>query len=384
MKIRFGVTAPLDEGRWELPHIVERNFGTTETLEHAVWLQGDCGFELTGTGKIQAAGRDGDGHSLPAALDGESVMKPGIALRCATLTNEPALVWCEDRFAKPEERILIREPVTKERKKADKVIMVIDGSSSMAASKKWITKSIKDDDGLVMLLADDHARRVSREQLENYRFAGGRDNEPALREGIRMAKETGAPVVWIHGPQAVGLSQSEAIQQLLERGTTKPVIYEVEAVSGPNRLAEAIYRTGCLHRGPTLVEPERDFASFVSDLRMDGTENTWHWRRAPSSEGLAGAAVWDQLARSWAADAVENPTVVMTDAARAELAARYQMVTPFSGAVVLETQAQYDEFGLTPVDGDATPHVPNVPEPSTCLLVLLTATATLMMRKRQA
>ena len=48
----------------------------------------------------------------------------------------------------------------------------------------------------------------------------------------------------------------------------------------------------------------------------------------------------------------------MTDAARAELAARYQLVTPFSGAVVLETQAQYDEHGLTPADGDATPQDP--------------------------
>jgi hypothetical protein len=94
--------------------------------------------------------------------------------------------------------------------------------------------------------------------------------------------------------------------------------------------------------------------------------------------------VWDQLARAWAADAVENPTVVMTDAARAELAARYQMVTPFSGAVVLETQAQYDEFGLTPADGDATPHVPNVPEPSSSLLVILATAAALMRRKRQA
>ena len=88
-------------------------------------------------------------------------------------------------------------------------------------------------------------------ELESYRFTGGRDNEPALREGIRLAKETGAPVVWLHGPQAVGLSQSEAIQQLLERGTVRPVIYEVEAATGPNRLAEAIYRTGCLRRGPT-------------------------------------------------------------------------------------------------------------------------------------
>ena len=72
----------------------------------------------------------------------------------------------------------------------------------------------------------------------------------------------------------------------------------------------------------------------------------------------------------------------MTDAARAELAARYQMVTPFSGAVVLETQQQYDEHGLTPADGDATPKIPNVPEPSSGLLVILTIAAAMMRRRR--
>jgi hypothetical protein len=48
------------------------------------------------------------------------------------------------------------------------------------------------------------------------------------------------------------------------------------------------------------------------------------------------------------------------------------------------TQAQYDEHGLTPADGDATPKIPSVPEPSTGLLVLLTTAAALMRRKRAA
>jgi hypothetical protein len=58
------------------------------------------------------------------------------------------------------------------------------------------------------------------------------------------------------------------------------------------------------------------------------------------------------------------------------------MVTPFSGAVVLETQQQYDDHGLTPADGDATPHIPSVPEPSSSLLVMLAAAA-LLKRKRE-
>ena len=385
MKIRFGVTAPLDGTRWEMPRIVERNFGTSRSLEHAVWLQGGDGFKLTGSGKTHAAHRDGDGHSLAATLHGGAVAQAGIALETDPLPAEPTVVWCEDRFANAGERFLIREPVTVTRPGSEQTVVILDGSASLAEAKDWIVPAIAEaaDVGLSIILADDHARRVSLEELKSHRFSGGRDNEPALREGIRLAKESGAPVVWIHGPQAVGLSQSEAIQQLLERGTVRPVIHEIEAVAGPNRLAEKIFRSGCLRRGPSLKDPRENLARFLKELRLEQRKAAWHWRRAATSDGLPGSKVWDQLARFWAAAAVEDPTVVMTDAARAELAARYQMVTPFSGAVVLETRQQYDEHGLTPADGDATPKIPSVPEPSSSLLVMLAAAASLLRRKRE-
>jgi len=50
------------------------------------------------------------------------------------------------------------------------------------------------------------------------------------------------------------------------------------------------------------------------------------------------------------------------------LAAKYQLVTPVSGAVVLETKQQYDESRLTPVS-QAT--VPTVPEPHEWALILI-------------
>ncbi|MES2658117.1 MAG: VIT domain-containing protein [Verrucomicrobiota bacterium] len=386
MKIRFGVTAPLDGIRWEMPHVVERNFGIKEDLEHAVWWQGDRAFDLTGTGTPMNAARDGDGHSLAATLGGTSFMTAGFALNTAPLPAEPAVVWCEDRFAKPEERFLVREPVAITHPPAGQVVVVIDGSLSLAGAQDWITKSLgsQDEGKFQLILADDHARRVTLDELKQYRFSGGRNNEPALREGIRLSKESGSPVVWIHGPQAVGLSQPEALLQLLERGTVPPVIHEVEAVAGPNRLSEAIYRSGCLHRGPALVSPEKDFTRFLKELRTERRELSWNWKRAAAADGLTGNRVWDQLARLWAAASAEDPKNNLTDAARSELAARYQLVTPISGAVVLETQQQYDEHGLTPADGDATPKIPSVPEPSTGLLVILTTAAALMRRKRVA
>ena len=64
-------------------------------------------------------------------------------------------------------------------------------------------------------------------------------------------------------------------------------------------------------------------------------------------------------------------------------AAAHQLVTPLTGAVVLENQQQYAAAGLTPVD-PAT--VPTVPEPETWLLLftLMLALLGLAWRERQS
>jgi hypothetical protein len=385
MKIRLGVSAPLQQGRWELPYVVERNFGFTEPLENAVWLQGDCEFELSGAGKSQKSVQDGTGRSLVARLDPASLLVSGTAVCADSLPEAAALVWCEDPFAKPEERFLVREPTTEQRPAVSQVVVLIDGSAALAPAKDWIVKTLgsQQSGGVTMVLADDHARRVSLKELETYSFTGGRDNEPALRECLRLARESGGPIVWIHGPQAVGLSQSEALLQELERGAVRPVIHEIAAAAGPNRLVEAIYQTGCIQNIPTQHGPERDFAQLLTDLRTGYQAAAWTWKRAATLESNSGIKVWDHLARLWAASTAESMSSPLTDAGRAELAARYQLVTRFSGAVVLETQQQYDEHGLTPADGSATPKIPIVPEPSTNLLVLLTSAAALLRRRRE-
>lgn len=386
MKIRLGITAPLADGRWELPHVVERNFGLAQGLGHAVWMQGDRSFSLTNATGKSGSNADGGGQSLSAEIGDERLMEPGTVISMDLPPAEPPVVWCEDRFAKPEERILIREPVQATRHAAEKLVVVIDGSLSMAAARDWMLRALaaQNSQRLMVVLADDTGRKVTLKELGEYRFSGGRDNEAALREGIRLARETGAPVVWLHGPQAVKVSRGEALLQLLERGTKLPVIHDVEAVSGPNRLAEAIYQTGCIHRGPSLAEPERDFTRFLGDLMQERTETAWNWKRRAIADDSSGQKVWDQLARLWATRAAEDPAMIPADAARTELAALYQLVTPVSGAVVLETQQQYAEHGLTPADGSATPAIPSVPEPSTGMLVILTTTLALLRRKRTA
>ena len=83
----------------------------------------------------------------------------------------------------------------------------------------------------------------------------------------------------------------------------------------------------------------------------------------------------DHIARLWASDRVLE--LMRADpagnrAAAVALATQYRLVTPVSGAVVLETKQQYDESRLTPVS-QAT--VPTVPEPHEWALLLIACAA---------
>ncbi len=381
MKIRFGVTAPLQDGGWELPRIVERNFGAVAGLEHALWLQGDSDFTVTG-GKSFTAARDGEGRSLSITLPQAVIMDRGLMLKLAARgTGARPAVWCEDKFAKAEERYLIREPRRVKREAAAKVILVVDGSAPMAGWKEAAVAALGEN--VIAILADDAAVKVDAAALAEYRFTGGRDNEPALREAIRLSREHGgAPIVWLHGPQAAAVSRSERLLQLLERGSVKPVIHAVEAVPGPNRLVEVVYRAGIQTRGPKLSAGDTSLKAYLAELLHGAEEDGWVWRRAAIRDGLEGKEVWDQLARLWAAGAAENTRQPLGEAERSSLAARYQLVTSVSGAVVLETAAQYKQHGLEPVDPDAAPQVPNVPEPSAVMLVLVGTCAAFLRRVR--
>ena len=107
-------------------------------------------------------------------------------------------------------------------------------------------------------------------------------------------------------------------------------------------------------------------------------------RRQQGSATESIAAGSDHIARLWANERVlELMRNGSGDRAEAvALAARYRLVTPVSGAVVLENKQQYEAAQLKPVD-QAT--VPTVPEPHEWALIIIACAALtwLMWRHRQ-
>lgn len=394
MKVRLGITAPLalarmDEGCARLPQFLERNFSMAEGFTHAVWLEGaamTCALpQLAGT------------NTLQGRLSNAELASPGATVR---VPRDPAArhAWTRDVHA--EGPRLIRQTLRETPATAPSgLIVVVDGSRAMRAHLREVAAILgawPADQPLTVLVAADEVvtlgQRTARssdasalEGLAAWSAAGGQDNVPALREALELAgRQPGAVVLWLHAPVPVVLSSPEPLVQALQRNPHGTRLLSFQLGNGPDRILEQLDGLSKVAVVPRLGEAGADLKALLDGWR-DGARTLRLDREVVADEAAAradGAVEGTQhLARLWARDEVRRLTVArQTQEAVAE-AARQQLVTPVSGAVVLESQAQFDRAGLTPVDPQT---VPAIPEPSTAALFLLGGALLLAARRRTA
>jgi len=154
---------------------------------------------------------------------------------------------------------------------------------------------------------------------------------------------------------------------------------------GPNQLLEA------LERLPGMTPLRRN-----GSLQQDIAQRFAVWSPGSTEilvqrESLASSAILreratrtsEHLPRLWAAEQIHRWLEHGSEHERqqaSELALRYRLVTPVSGAVVLETASQYEEAGLTPVDKGS---VPTIPEPEEWMLMATSLILLLWLMRRQ-
>lgn len=199
--------------------------------------------------------------------------------------------------------------------------------------------------------------------------------------GTLAAARPGGVIVWVHEQQPVLLKPVDELRRGWERRAGVAPLVMVATANVPNRIAEELDGVAevstRLRRGDLQADIEGAFQELSGNqkplrLTRERVSAKDFTLRADDVETSA------HLARLWAKDAVEGLLQTAGDDAAREkatdeataLAVRYQLVTPVTGAVVLETKEQYEQAGLRPV---AAGTVPTIPEPETVLLMIVVA-----------
>ncbi len=403
MKLRLGVVAPLvltsaDTGCLRSPFFVERNFTIGDQFQHSLWVESSQPVEAP-AGKLKPEPGKPGVHALRGQLRDADLSAPVNTIRAHRPADRSSASTSGTR-ATTNQIILqaIRDkPVTP----PDRVILVVDGTKGLEVTYRAICAALvrlPADIDFALLLARDGCEEIiplqkgsadlyRRVALTKFHSPGGHDNVPALIRAGELAAEAKAPaIVWIHGPQPILLDSADELRQRFDRSANPPLLLEVEAQPGPNRILEKLDGLKSVRSLLRLGNLEDDLSRLFAG--WTGKLSILDYVREPAGSAAAidhqeGKAASAHLARLWAAEEVSRLCAARRFDDAVRLAARYQLVTPVSGAVVLETQAQYERAGLQAAPPES---VPTVPEPSAAhllLLALLVLAATHRARRRR-
>lgn len=390
-RIRLGITVPLelsadDRATLALPVIADRNFSIDGDLRHAVWVEGDGREAVADAGFVTIAGEGPKVRRRASFTDVElTTRRPRISL-----SRNPK---AESMSSGEVLQTILREP----REPAGSLFVVLDGSKRAELARKGFIAALdhipmgarvgfgiaSSTPALLPLSPWTPMRRAELvDLLDAQPFDGGEDNAGVLAAGLsQLEGEPRATLLWVHAPQGFDFNTHRAeLEQVMDRGTRMPELWLLPIEPGPNKI---LGDPRLFIRARTLAWSDdvgQDIGAALSDY-FD-PDARWTIRRVRgSSQGVpAGSAHVEKL---WALQEVEDlMTQRPVDRDRAiEIAAKYQLVTPVSGAVVLESDDQYRAAGLTPPDASA---VPTIPEPETWALLIIACLAFgWLWRKRQ-
>lgn len=349
MKFRIGFTAPLNvardgaSGTLDAPAIVERN------------------FKLTGVEPDLP-------QTLTLSLD------PPLAAVCQAqdTRTEPAMIVRQTAewgpSWRPEEVALVVDDSITMRPAADAIMSAIDHLPPGLNVTIW-----KSGDGVPEKVtsyktpADKNTGSILKRELGSAAYTGGRCSLATLIQAWDGLSTTApAVLIWLHGPQPYLTRSGDSLIQRLERAPKTKRFYTAQVVAGNCKISEALDGVGNIQ---TLAPAEiiKDPAAPLHRLFATWAEGAqeWHFKREVVAQAEAGDVreASDMLVRQWTADKVRSMLVSGAAVSRekaSELALRWDLVTPVSSAMVLETAQQYKDAGLEPVSAAS---VPTVPEP---------------------
>lgn len=407
MKIRVGITAPLmlddkAQAKFLFPRFVQRNFLIPEDLRHAFWVEAKT--PITSSFKAKTSGWEGQSSTtMHGRISDVELSTPESSLTIAR--GNVIDMWSKDPFG-PRDFVVQQSIQERAPLHMNRIVLVVDTSAPMGKSVFDIIEAVRtlpDDVDLKLVLTniegvDDNEQKkvidgsfAAGVALSSASFEGGADNSPALLHAWDLAasKPGNNAIVWVHGPQPLELYSVEELRQRWERRPYGPTLYSVQTRIGSDELEKKLDGVNELKSVPRTGTLSSDLQILFG--RLTGKIKTFEFVRTsrklnPEVELQDSLQTSDHLARLWANDEVARILAARDDSlndAATMLAVNYQLVTPVSGAVVLETAAQYRATGLQPVDAGT---VPTIPEPEMVILIAIAVLflSWLIYRKRHA
>ncbi len=389
MKTRIGITAPLvvpdadnPEARLRLPAFAEQNFGVASNTFTAAWIESDRAVHSDHPGLLVS------GPIVNAAVRGQIAINggaPPILLHIDLPESLPPVCARDSRLPPHSAVLQTLSPPESAPAYPPALAIVLDGSRRMephADTLRAILRALPAETRTFVVLASDQPLAADGPVPDGFlQFAGGCDNGPALVEAADWSAALDwAPVLWLHAVQPLASRDSEALRQAADFSRGRLRILSHQFGHGANRLAEELADLDMVHPIPAVADPAADIPAALR-----GQAARWHRECLPAADLPADFSEGStHVARLWAADEIRRlcapPRLSGRDKA-IRLARDWQLVTPVSGAVVLETSAQYAEHQLTPVDASTTPAI--VPEPATGFLLMAGAALLLARRRRR-
>ncbi len=387
MKLRLGITAPLvlddpGTGRLAWPQFLERNFGLPEQVVHGVWVESKS--PLRASLNALQSGEPKPGHFvLHGDLTDQQLHNPEATI----IATRPAGIREVWSAANESNKVVLQTIVEQPAITPSRLIIVVDGSRDMQTAVPALAAALgkmpegtecavllASDEVPALLMAPAAGTRAFYEEaarrLQSARFTGGQDNVPALIQGWDLATaSTNSMLLWVHGSLPVPLGNVAGLRQRLERNPGNFRLYDCKIHPGPNRILEDLDGLKGMLSLPRFGNLGDDLARFTSTWRT-GAQTIGFTRelieRPPEIESRVSNEPSRHVTRLWGQSRILQLTGNHQTVEAVALAGDLQLVTPVSGAVVLETKAQYDQAGLKPTDAS---HVPVIPEPSTWALL---------------
>lgn len=393
IKVRIGITAPcvvpeLGQAQVTLPQIAERGFPVS--CKHDVRIESAAPFTCSLEGLKD--GSDATAKRIYGSIE-DSVLRDEPIVAKASRNAAIRSFWSAAPMSAG--RSFITEELKQSaNKKPSKLFIVIDGSGAMAKYMPQVASALAkvpaDMPTELTFASDEISSLVDKKQkadlstslreLMHAPCVGGPDNLAPLGKAWQQAgKEAGSAVMWIHGPQPVLFDSYEVENKLSD---IKPRLYDVAVYPSPNRILEKAPPALQVQQIPRIGSLKTDLERFIS--RICGSPNGEYsvarnvTTKQPVGAGTVSPLISSQLTSLWAYN--ETLTLLQNDKPKdaVKLAARYRLVTPVTGAVVLETNADYKKQGIDQnnPDNNATDSAPPfqigaAPEPEEYALMLV-------------